>query len=41
MGEDKMFNKYYENQNYMLGRSRWVVYSPKVSWNYDASQVSE
>ncbi|XP_072930864.1 probable NADH dehydrogenase [ubiquinone] 1 alpha subcomplex subunit 12 [Epargyreus clarus] len=40
MGCDSFGNKYYENQNYMLGRSRWVEYNPRVSWNYDASQVT-
>ncbi|XP_059055345.1 probable NADH dehydrogenase [ubiquinone] 1 alpha subcomplex subunit 12 [Achroia grisella] len=40
MGVDCSGNKYYENQNYMLGRSRWVEYAPNVKWEYDASQVT-
>ncbi|XP_014206586.1 probable NADH dehydrogenase [ubiquinone] 1 alpha subcomplex subunit 12 [Copidosoma floridanum] len=39
IGEDKFGNKYYENNYYFYGRNRWVIYSPKVGLNYDASQV--
>nr|XP_026500835.1 probable NADH dehydrogenase [ubiquinone] 1 alpha subcomplex subunit 12 [Vanessa tameamea] len=40
VGYDSYGNKYYENPNYMLGRSRWVEYNPAVKWDYDASQVT-
>ncbi|XP_014236496.1 probable NADH dehydrogenase [ubiquinone] 1 alpha subcomplex subunit 12 [Trichogramma pretiosum] len=39
IGEDKYGNKYYENNMYFYGRNRWVIYSPRVHMNYDASQV--
>ncbi|XP_004932832.1 probable NADH dehydrogenase [ubiquinone] 1 alpha subcomplex subunit 12 [Bombyx mandarina] len=40
IGCDEFGNKYYENKNYMLGRSRWVEYNPQFKWDYDASQVT-
>ncbi|XP_047040596.1 probable NADH dehydrogenase [ubiquinone] 1 alpha subcomplex subunit 12 [Helicoverpa zea] len=40
VGCDASGNKYYTNCNYMIGRSRWVEYSPNVRWSYDASQVT-
>ncbi|XP_026762906.1 probable NADH dehydrogenase [ubiquinone] 1 alpha subcomplex subunit 12 isoform X2 [Galleria mellonella] len=40
MGVDCSGNKYYENKNYMMGRSRWVDYAPNVKLEYDASQVT-
>lgn len=40
MGSDSFGNNYYQNDYYMLGRSRWVEFNPAVKWEYDASQVS-
>ncbi|KAM3968477.1 putative NADH dehydrogenase [ubiquinone] 1 alpha subcomplex subunit 12 [Aphomia sociella] len=40
MGADCFGNKYYENKNYILGRSRWVEYAPNFKWEYDATQVT-
>ncbi|XP_073960587.1 probable NADH dehydrogenase [ubiquinone] 1 alpha subcomplex subunit 12 isoform X1 [Choristoneura fumiferana] len=40
MGWDSNCNKYYENQRYMISRSRWVEFSPHFKWEYDASQVT-
>jgi NADH:ubiquinone oxidoreductase subunit len=37
IGIDSVGNKYYENQAYMTGRTRWVVYADKD--NFDASSV--
>ncbi|KAG8332649.1 probable NADH dehydrogenase [ubiquinone] 1 alpha subcomplex subunit 12 [Homalodisca vitripennis] len=39
VGEDDYGNKYYENNNYFLGRNRWVNYADSVFLDYDASQV--
>ncbi|XP_063393801.1 probable NADH dehydrogenase [ubiquinone] 1 alpha subcomplex subunit 12 [Cydia fagiglandana] len=40
MGWDVNGNKYYENQRYMIGRSRWVEYAEHYKWEYDGSQVT-
>ena len=29
----------YKRFNVLLGRSRWVDYSPKYGWDYDGSQI--
>jgi len=39
MGEDKDGNKYYMNDQYFVGRNRWVVYNPKHNVDYDGSMV--
>ncbi|XP_071082821.1 probable NADH dehydrogenase [ubiquinone] 1 alpha subcomplex subunit 12 [Haliotis cracherodii] len=39
VGEDKFGNKYFQNNMYFMGRSRWVEYSPAVNMDYDASQI--
>lgn len=39
VGEDKYGNKYYENDNYFVGRNRWVDYNDNVYLNYNASQI--
>ncbi|OWR50478.1 probable NADH dehydrogenase [ubiquinone] 1 alpha subcomplex subunit 12 [Danaus plexippus] len=40
VGTDSLGNKYYENNYYMIARSRWVEYNPNFNFEYDASQVS-
>lgn len=40
VGEDQFGNRYYENNYYFLCRNRWVIYSPKVGLDYDATQIS-
>jgi NADH dehydrogenase (ubiquinone) 1 alpha subcomplex subunit 12 len=40
MGEDKFGNKYYENNEYMFGQNRWVIYNiHKTNVDYDASMI--
>ncbi|PAA81278.1 hypothetical protein BOX15_Mlig032450g1, partial [Macrostomum lignano] len=39
VGEDKYGNKYFENNEYFLGRNRWVHYAPKHGLEYDGSQI--
>jgi NADH:ubiquinone oxidoreductase subunit len=39
VGADKYGNKYFENQQYFFGRSRWVEYAEYKNLEYDASQV--
>lgn len=39
IGEDKNGNKYYQNNDYFIGRSRWVIYNPKHNVDYDGSMV--
>merc|ERR1712038_1519539 len=39
IGTDHLGNKYYENKRYLIGRSRWVKYSPQFGHDYDGSQV--
>ncbi|KAK7499507.1 hypothetical protein BaRGS_00009159 [Batillaria attramentaria] len=39
VGVDEDGNKYYQNNMYFMGRSRWVQYSPKYGFDYDGSQV--
>ncbi|XP_064633173.1 probable NADH dehydrogenase [ubiquinone] 1 alpha subcomplex subunit 12 [Lineus longissimus] len=39
VGEDKYGNKYYENNEFFLGRNRWVRYPESVGFDYDGSQV--
>ncbi|XP_048488716.1 probable NADH dehydrogenase [ubiquinone] 1 alpha subcomplex subunit 12 [Plutella xylostella] len=38
-GTDCNGNKYYENQRYMIARSRWVKYNLIYGFDYDASQI--
>lgn len=40
VGIDKEGNKYYENNSYMHGANRWVVYSDKAYLDYDGSQIA-
>lgn len=40
VGSDKYGNKYYENQTFFIGRSRWVEYANYKNLEYDGSQVS-
>ncbi|XP_015592125.1 probable NADH dehydrogenase [ubiquinone] 1 alpha subcomplex subunit 12 [Cephus cinctus] len=39
VGEDKYGNRYYENNEYFIGRNRWIEYADHVRLEYDASQV--
>ena len=39
VGEDKLGNKYYQNDQYFYGRNRWIIYNPKHGVDYDASMV--
>ncbi|KAH9582473.1 NADH dehydrogenase 1 alpha subcomplex subunit 12 ndufa12/DAP13 [Schistosoma haematobium] len=39
VGTDNFGNKYYENNNYFVGRNRWVRYSNRFGWDYEGSQV--
>ncbi|XP_018646412.1 NADH-ubiquinone oxidoreductase subunit B17.2,putative [Schistosoma mansoni] len=39
VGTDNFGNKYYENNNYFVGRNRWVIYSNRFGWDYEGSQV--
>lgn len=39
MGVDKYGNKYFENNEYMHGKNRWVVYSDRAYLDYDGSQI--
>lgn len=39
VGVDKYGNKYYENNYYFFGGSRWVEYPEYKNLEYDASQV--
>ena len=40
IGEDKYGNKYYQNNRYFVGRSRWIVYNDiAYHMDYDGSQV--
>ncbi|XP_034935024.1 probable NADH dehydrogenase [ubiquinone] 1 alpha subcomplex subunit 12 [Chelonus insularis] len=40
VGVDKYGNRYYENNFYIWGQNRWVIYADHVGMNYDGSQVS-
>lgn len=39
VGEDKFGNRYYENNDYFYLRNRWVVFSHKFGYDYDASNI--
>ena len=39
VGEDKFGNKYYQNNDYMFLRNRWVVFSHEKGWDYDATNI--
>ena len=39
MGEDKFGNKYYQNNDYMYLRNRWVVFNNKYGYDYDATNI--
>lgn len=39
VGQDKYGNKYFENDYYFYGSSRWVEYADYKNFEYDASQV--
>ena len=39
VGKDKSGNCYYENDYYFFGRNRWVIYSNKYGYEYDASHI--
>lgn len=39
VGEDKLGNKYFEDNSYFMPRNRWVQYNEKVWLDFDASQV--
>ncbi|OAF68478.1 NADH dehydrogenase [ubiquinone] 1 alpha subcomplex subunit 12 [Intoshia linei] len=39
VGEDQFGNKYFYNPNYFVGRSRWIEYSNKTGWDYNASEI--
>ncbi len=40
VGTDRHGNRYYQNKRYIIGRSRWVIYSEKFGLDYDASMIS-
>jgi len=40
IGSDAHGNKYYENKEYYIGRSRWVIYAPKFGTDFDGSMVA-
>merc|ERR1712121_183865 len=39
VGEDKCGNKYFQNNFYFMGRSRWVEYNYDKGLEYDGSQI--
>ena len=39
IGEDKYGNKYYQNNEYFMGRNRWIIYNPEHGVDYDGSMV--
>merc|ERR1712025_167371 len=39
VGEDKFGNRYFQNDYYFIGRSRWVEFSPQFGHDYDATHV--
>lgn len=39
VGEDKYGNKYYENDSYIAGRNRFVVFPYEGRMEYDGSQI--
>ncbi|KAJ6221790.1 hypothetical protein RDWZM_000335 [Blomia tropicalis] len=39
VGTDKFGNKYFENNEYMHGANRWVIYADKVYLDYDGSMI--
>ncbi len=39
VGTDQFGNKYYENNNYMFSRNRFVEYPYKGRFDYDGSQI--
>jgi len=39
VGEDKYGNRYFQNNHYFIGRSRWVEFPLSVGHDYDATQV--
>jgi len=39
VGEDKHGNKYYENNDYMYLRNRWIIPSPKYGFDVDATNI--
>ncbi|KAK6619792.1 hypothetical protein RUM44_006191 [Polyplax serrata] len=39
VGKDEMGNCYYENDYYFFVRNRWMIYSNKFGYDYDASQI--
>ncbi|XP_053378248.1 probable NADH dehydrogenase [ubiquinone] 1 alpha subcomplex subunit 12 [Mercenaria mercenaria] len=38
-GTDEFGNRYYENRQYFIGRSRWVEFTDAVGFDYDASMI--
>lgn len=39
VGEDEFGNKYYQNNDYMYLRNRWVSFSNSRGYDYDASHI--
>lgn len=39
IGIDRNGNKYYQNNRYFVGRSRWIVYSNKYGLDYDSTHI--
>ncbi|KAK7075895.1 NADH dehydrogenase 1 alpha subcomplex subunit 12 ndufa12/DAP13 [Halocaridina rubra] len=39
VGEDSLGNKYYQDDNLMMGRNRWVIYHPRYGVDYEGSLV--
>ncbi|KAJ8736900.1 hypothetical protein PYW07_000171 [Mythimna separata] len=40
VGCDANGNKYYKNDNYIIGRNRWVEHHIKYRWDYDATHIT-
>lgn len=40
IGTDAHGNKYFQNKEFSIGRSRWVIYSPKFGMDFDGSMVA-
>merc|ERR1711860_372743 len=38
-GSDVFGNRYYENRQFFIGRSRWVEFTDAVGHDYDGSQI--
>ena len=42
VGEDEYGNRYYQNDEYTLGRNKWVIFADRSfseTWDYDSTQI--